>query len=411
MNNPQPLSLSLPTHNNRTAPPTLPGPFRTPGFRFVRHTLLLVLILASLILAAILLLSHTTGMQITVKAPGRVEPEIQHPVKSELDGLLTAVLVRQGQHIPQGAPVAHLDDRQWKAELEKINRELEVNQSRRVEIEQQIQREHSVLQAELERADAQIRTAQLRLEQIREEYTVYFALYPSRATQTPVNQLLPVRLREASLQLTEADRKKILQQLQTLDNRKQEIHTLEKLRDKLEGERRFLRQQHSKTILYSPASGTVLTPDLERRVGDPLRAGDTLLELAGPGAWQIRVLVRETDIARVQPGQTVRIYVNAFPHMEYGIFEGTVTSVPEQPTPESLNTPEPLYPVKATVLDPIVSDGQKTYRLASGMSVEARILIEQGTVLSLLWKKLLRTTDNLSRHNFYRPENPSDQQR
>ena len=39
-------------------------------------------------------------------------------------------------------------------------------------------------------------------------------------------------------------------------------------------------------------------------------------------------MIPEIDNPKVKAGQPVKLYVNAFPHMEYKIAEGTVTDVP-----------------------------------------------------------------------------------
>ena len=43
--------------------------------------------------------------------------------------------------------------------------------------------------------------------------------------------------------------------------------------------------------------------------------------------WQARVTVGERDVPRVKTGQRVRLYIHAFPHLEYNIFSGRVEEV------------------------------------------------------------------------------------
>ena len=110
----------------------------------------------------------------------------------------------------------------------------------------------------------------------------------------------------------------------------------------------------------------------------------------------------------------MRLYVNAFPHMEYKVFEGKVTDVPRKPEgtipPGAGIVPGSVagtvYPVKIQVIDPQVSDGEKVYSLAYGMGVSAKIVTARGPIVDLMWKKLLKTVGKIGRPEIYRLEAP-----
>ncbi len=394
---------SNPTGNGRADPPERPTEFQGPGFRFVRYFLLSILLVVGLLLTLVAALSRNMGMEVTVEAQGRIEPASRCLVKATLSGIIKGVHADQWQQVRKGDRLVTLDDSEWKAELRKLDMDLEVNQSRKAEIEARIQQDRSVLQAEVDRADAEIETVTLQLEQVRKEYQLYYALYPpaSGRKRAPVEDLLPIRLRKTVLRKAESDRERAARRLRAIAGREQEVRTLEKLRKKLDQDRLLLIDRLTRTVIYAPVSGTVLTADLHRRVGDPLQAGEILLELSELEGWRAEVRVHEIDIPRIQPGQPVRLYVNAFPHMEHKIFQGTVEEIPAKPVAEPSPTGIPLYPVKVSIHDPKVRDGNRIYSLVYGMGVEARIVTERGRLLDLLWRNLLRTAGKVVRHDFY----------
>ena len=123
------------------------------------------------------------------------------------------------------------------------------------------------------------------------------------------------------------------QRLQAVQGRAAELQTLEKQREKIEQERLRLENRLAKNTLRAPAAGTVLTGQLEQRVGDRLQAGETVLEVAQTEGWQARIMVKETDLPKIEIGQPARLYVNAFPSMEYKVFEGTVEEIVAAPEP------------------------------------------------------------------------------
>ena len=125
------------------------------------------------------------------------------------------------------------------------------------------------------------------------------------------------------------------------------------------------------------------------------------MELARLGDWQAKVMIKETEIHKVKVGQPVNLFVNAFPHMEYKIFEGVVTEIAAQPVSANPSQEIKVYPVKITISNPAVSVNNNTYSLAYGMSVEAKIAIEKGRILDLIWNRFLRTAGKIPEHDFY----------
>ena len=186
---------------------------------------------------------------------------------------------------------------------------------------------------------------------------------------------------------------------------------LEQMYEKLQVSHRLVKTRMKQMKIYAPVSGTVLTRDLDKREGDRIEAGEAVIELAELHSWQAEVMIQEVDIPKVKEGHKVRIYVNAFPHMEYKIFEGRVTDVPRKPepitpmgaglVPGGMST---VYPVKISVIDPHLSMDEKECPLAYGMGVEAKIVTERGPIVDLLWKKFLKTVGKIGRPEIYRLE-------
>ena len=217
--------------------------------------------------------------------------------------------------------------------------------------------------------------------------------------------MLPIRLRQTALHRADAEIERIDKRIDAIASRRLEIRTLIRQREKLESDRAYLDRQLARTTLYAPIGGIVLTGDLQQRIGDRIQPGDPLLELANPDDWQVRLHVSEIDIAKIQIDQPVRLYVNAFPHMEYRIFDGRITRYAPKPVSSGPEA-QGVYPVYATIDDPHISDGNRSYTLHYGQSVEAKIVIERGRIIDLIWKKIMKTAGRATRHNFYRI--PSD---
>ena len=375
--------------------------FQGPGFRFVRSFLLVILVLAGVLLALAGLLSWHFSMDMTVESKGVIEPRHRHRVKAEIAGIIQQIHVRQGQQVEKGDSLVILDDTDWRIQLQKAEKDLEVNQSQQRAIQQQMEQERKIRQAEVSHAQREVEQMRIQREQVVAEQTIYAAgLLPARMVRKPLDQLLPVRLSNALLQQGEADLERTQQRLQAVEGRTAELHTLEKQREKIEQECLRLENQLAKNTLRAPAAGIVLTGQLEQRVGDRLQSGETVLEVAGNEEWQARIMVKEIDLPKIEIGQPARLYVDAFPHMEYKVFEGVVEEMSAAPVVENA-VGGAVYPIKVSIHDPQVSDGEQVYSLAYGMNAEVKIVVERGRVIELLWKKLLQTAEPVARHDFH----------
>ena len=356
------------------------------GFRFVRYFLLTILCVVGSMVAFICLLGWHLGMEITIAGQGRLQPTARYEVKAQRSGLIQTVYVQHGQEIAQGDLMLTLDDTDLRTELEQLEHELGINQSRRVALVSELQRERAVLETEIARAEVAYETAQLQLEQVRQEYQIYRKYAPYRedgSVRPPVDTLIPIRVHQTRVESAEVEIERAKRRLVALDNRKQEHEMLKQTYEKLQVSHRLVKTRMEQMKIYAPVSGTVLTRDLDKREGDRIEAGEAVIELAELHSWQAKVMIQEVDIPKVKEGHKVRIYVNAFPHMEYKIFEGRVTDVPRKPesitpmgaglVPGGMST---VYPVKISVIDPHLSDGECP--LAYGMGVEAKIVTERG---------------------------------
>ena len=76
-----------------------------------------------------------------------------------------------------------------------------------------------------------------------------------------------------------------------------------------------------------------------RRATRNVSGGTTLLKMADLGLVQVRTLVDETDIGKIQPGQRATVTVDAYPNRP---FEGTVLKIEPQATTEQNVT---MFPV------------------------------------------------------------------
>jgi HlyD family secretion protein len=125
------------------------------------------------------------------------------------------------------------------------------------------------------------------------------------------------------------------------------------------------RDQLDDTNVRAPINGTIIEKQVERGqvISSPTNdvgGGTVLLKMADLNLVQVRTLVDETDIGKVQPGQRATVTVDAFPNRP---FDGTVLKIEPQAQTEQNVT---MFPV-------LVRIDNKEGLLRPGMNAEVEI--------------------------------------
>ena len=123
------------------------------------------------------------------------------------------------------------------------------------------------------------------------------------------------------------------------------------------------------TDVRAPITGTVIEKDIERghviaSATSNVSGGTTLLKMADLNLVQVRTLVDETDVGKIQPGQHATITVDAYPNRT---FEGTVLKIEPQAQTEQ----------NVTVFPVLVRIDNENGLLRPGMNTEVEIHVGQ----------------------------------
>jgi RND family efflux transporter MFP subunit len=159
----------------------------------------------------------------------------------------------------------------------------------------------------------------------------------------------------------------------------------------LEGEGALARlgaaeREDARANLLAPIDGFVLTTGLGELEGAWLEAGDVFAQVSPLDTLRVEIGIPETEIARVRPGQVVRVKVLAFPDRQ---FKGRVTEVGWQG--------EEAEPGRPTVFKVVGRIANPDGALRSGMTGRGRVDVGSDTLLA----RFLRGTWRWLRLGFY----------
>lgn len=246
------------------------------------------------------------SLNIRAEAAGLVEPVRVVEVKSKASGEVLTMNVQTGDYVERGALLAEVDPRD-------VNNEY-----------QQAAADREVAEARLETAQARL----ARVEELREAGVVTQEEYENAALEAANARAQAVKAR-TSLQLA--------------------------------------RERTGDVTVRAPMDGTIIQRDVEAGQiitsgSSSVSGGTTLLLMADLSEMQVRTLIDETDIGRIQPGQTARAAVEAYPNRT---FEGSVLKIEPQAVEDESVT---MFPV-------LIALENREGLLRPGMNAEVEVQI------------------------------------
>lgn len=295
--------------------------------------IIIVLVVAGGIAAAVLGRGGDEALSVTaeeaerrdltsvVSATGKIQPQVEVKISSEVPGEIIAIAVVEGQSVAKGDLLVRIDPETLRAQVAQSEAALSATRARSLQAKAQL------LQAE---QDLQ------RLQDLNEKGFVS----PSE-----------VETQQTTVEVQRANYQASLHQIE------QQEMQLDEARDAL-----------SKTEVYAPMAGTVIALNSEvgeRVVGTGQFAGTEIMRVADLSNMEVRVDVSENDIVHVAVGNEATILVDAITERE---FPGEVVEIANSADIESSRSQEQL-----TTFEVKIKFAETDAALRPGMTATADI--------------------------------------
>lgn len=256
-------------------------------------------IVGGLVLVGFIPYPYQAGGPFTLLPVSRIE------VRSEIEGLVEDVLVREGQWIEAGTPIARLSARVQERNLKATEGQLEEAKSQLLLLQAGAKPE------EIEKAETAVRTAQTSIAWSKPRAERYAELYRQKMI-SPQEYENALRQRDMDIQaLAEAEANltvvKSGARKEQIDAMQAQIKSLEALVDNYKVD-----LEH--TTITAPVGGRVVTPRIEELKGAYLKPGqrDLVAELEDARTIRAEVQVPEEDVADIRIGAEVKVAAWAF---------------------------------------------------------------------------------------------------
>jgi multidrug resistance efflux pump len=146
--------------------------------------------------------------------------------------------------------------------------------------------------------------------------------------------------------------------------------------------------------IRAPYNAVVLSL-AQRNPGTVVQAGQELCQLARVDAIpQARLLLKERGLSRLNTGERVRLYFDAFPYQRYGSIMSTLDWI----SPAAILTPEGQHFVAyGSPAQNFIQVAGRPHPLRVGMAGEARILVGDRLLMEYAFEPIRQLRENLRR--------------
>lgn len=388
-------------------------------------------------------------VDIITGAEGRIIPGGKTRVIQPLErGVVSVILVREGQMVKAGEPLVELDQAQVEAERLRVESDLDFVVRRlvrreiladwlsradgfgatRAEVDafvrgdgrdidagllyeewRALAADAETLASQLEERRAEHRASRIVIAQyeatlplLRERVDAYSSLYKQRVVgrmeyltleeerqrQEHAHAAEVARSEQLAAAITSTERQMAAQRAKGLSDVLGQADDLRRQRKSLEQEVAKLRDTGAKMVLSSPVDGTVKGLNVHT-VGGVVDGVEVLMEIVPlHERLEVEAFVGNEDIGYVREGQTAEVKIHTFPFTRYGVIRATVESVARDATvDEKLGL---VYRARLGLEENVMLVDGKLVQLIPGMAVTAEIATGERRLIEFFLAPLLR---------------------
>ncbi len=255
----------------------------------------------------------------TVSANGKVQPEVEIKISADVSGEITELYVKEGDVVKKGTLLCRINPEVYASNYDRAT--AAVNSSK----------------ANFQNSKSRLTQAQAQFEQSELNYNRNKKLFDEKVISPSEFENI-----KSSYEVSKAE----------VDAARQSVAAAGFNVSSAEAGLKESRENLNRTSIYAPVDGTVskLSKEKgERVVGTNMMEGTEILRLANLNEMEVSVDVSETDIVRVNSGDTADIEVDAWLGRT---FSGVVTEVANSSNLSGLNVTDQVtnYTVKVRIL-------------------------------------------------------------
>ncbi len=253
-------------------------------------------------------------------------------------GRIAELMVREGQRVKKGQPLAKIDDMDYRIKLEEIRNQIKrlQRQKEALEIkkrtaERELSKRLDIVRLRLKQVQDKLAIMNLRKEKLRKDWERMKRLMEKGSIPQTKFEEIDVELKVLEKQLSSITMEKealqkeeelIKIKIQGLEEITKNLFAIKNQIKALKTKEKDITRMVEETVLKSPIDGYVVKRFVD--VGEVVRQGQYIYALYNPEDIYILALLEETKLEGVKEGNPVKIEIDAFPGKR---FRGVVKEI------------------------------------------------------------------------------------
>lgn len=333
-----------------------------------------VVILVMMIIVVGFLVLVFGRMDETIKAQGLVEPAAVVGVRPCVGGIVERVCVTEGGHVGAGDTLLVLKADEMRFQVERAKQALVQAEADLAQLREEYDNLIISESFETQSAFANLYQAKRRAEMAHEKYIRAEELFEKNliSSEERDDRKLDYELTQ-SYYASLRDRAELLQKryMLRIEENEKEVSLARREYD-------LAVERLSESVILCPAGGCILTKNPGSLLGSMAVGGEAILEIGNLEDLVFMSEVGEADIPEIEIGQKVKIFINAFPHRRYKVFEGRITRISTAPKRTDRGI---AFDVRIGMDDPWIEASTERTPLRPGLSGEAKIVTRENVRL------------------------------
>lgn len=309
----------------------------------------------------------------TVSANGKVQPEVEVKISSDVSGEIVEMFVKEGDVIKKGTMLCRINPEVYASNYDRVVASLNSTKSG------------------VEGSRSRLAQAQSQFERAKLTYDRNKKLFDDGVISA--NDWETVK---SSYEVAQAE----------VDAAKQSVRGSDYGVQSAAASVKEAKENLNKTTIYAPVDATISSLSKEkgeRVVGTNMMEGTEIMRLANLNEMEVNVNVGENDIVRVKLSDTAMIEIDAYPDRK---FKGIVTEIANSASSQNMVSTEQVtnFPVKIRILresytDLIPNENTNASPFRPGMSATVEIQTKRAANVMAIPIKAVTTRDTTIRQN------------
>ena len=307
----------------------------------------------------------------------------ERPIKSPASGIVSLIPVKEGELVESGQVILQFDQ--------------EINDSRKLSIESQLNSENLRLKEEVNSFKAKKASLNSKLVSSKillETESIILKRY--------INLLQVGAIAEIQMLQQKNKVVNLKSELEQLDASEKEINSnhiknIQQIRKEISVLERQLaetKKSQEYELFKSPIKGYVfgLVPSSP---GYSVNEGEVLMNIVPIGDVQAKVFVTNRDVGFLKPEMEAKVRVNAYPFTQFGEIPGRLKLLGKEVVKEDQRNPEPKFPVIVELDKQFLERKGKKYPVLAGQTVSVNFVVRDKPVISLITDAVEKALDSL----------------